>query len=787
MLSKQLRELGVSTFPCWLRRDDRLSKWVKGPAIPRGESWVVAATRPYGDPALNWSSGVFGIPIPEGIVIIDLDSYKGVTPEQVDALLGVRLPWAAAHIQRTIGGGDHYAFRVDWPVKQGDSIAGLAGFDTRCAQKGFICSGEGYTQIGFGVMALGVRDALPELPDACRPLLEAHTPTPAPATPSDQLIDADAVLEALRFINPQSSRADWLRIGLALRHAYANDPEAGLEVFNTWSSGGLSTAGTPHNYEPDRIEKDWYSFKPEGATTVSTIYYRAIQNGWNPPRLGIDASTVFGVQPDRFEGLITLIDESGADIRQTEAILESIRGAGCSPLQLALLAAQLKTALKAGGIKDTAVARHIDVLLSGAAPYQLQGATLTPGQILDHDTPIHPSAWAAQQTKGKQLKPKATLTNFEIMLAAYGIDVEFDVIAKVVTVKGPGVSQGGALHDEAALAYLESLCNLNEYPAASLRSMLMAVANRSAVNPVQDYVSSQVWDGRDHVGHLFHQLVLDPSEDARFAELLFRKWLRGAYSIGVGRLRRWEYVLVLVDPNGGAGKTRFFSTLCPEHLRKDSVILDVGNKDSVKMAISYWLCELGELDGTFNRSEQARIKAFLSQEADEMRLAYGRAYLKYPRHTAFMASVNENHFLLDPSHNRRMWPIEVTAANHLHTVDVAQMWAQVAHEVAAGQQCHLTPQEEQILTGRNESFRSGSVVVDRLSALAIVEDPHNCLTCTEVLSLAGLGNPNKLELNECARYLRRVGHREGREGNRRGFCVRVESPSVISHPFKIAK
>jgi hypothetical protein len=710
------------------------------------------------------------------VVILDLDVYKGATREAVNQLLGCALPWDAALIQNTISGGQHYAFGVEWTVRQGDSL-GVPGFDTRVAGKGFICTGTGYTPVGFGPLALAYPGSLPRLPDAARAVLELVKA--APRTPTEHSApEVEQIIAALRHINPGGTRKDWLVVGLALRNAFKDDEVTGLDVFDRWSSGEFWAGGTPENYVAEHIPGQWTSFKPDGETTVATLFYKAVQGGWTPPAT-FNTASAFGVQaagPDVFDALVERVIESGGDTRQTAAIVDEIRAAGCSALQVALLAAELKMALKEAGIKDARVAQHIDGLLapSSATPPRLLPGKLpeTTGGVLDANTPLHPTAWAPYHTKGKDMKPKGTVANFEILMRSYGVRITFDEIGKCINITGPSVPGGGVLHEEAALSYLDSLANLNEFPAASVRSMVMPMANENTINPVRQWVAEAPWDGRDHVGALFAEMTLTDGEDARFCEILFRKWMRGAYSIGTGAISRWEHVIVLMDPFGGAGKTRFFSTLCPPALRTDSVILDADNKDSIKMAISYWLTELGELDGTFDRSASHKLKAFLSLEKDEMRLAYGRTYLKYPRRTAFFASVNETNFLRDPSNNRRFWAMEVIRANHLHSVNVQQAWAQVAAECAAGYEVYLNAQEMQILVARNEGFRGGSRIADRLARSGLVEGTSaDHKTLTEVLELAGVGNPTKADLDECGRWLRRVGIHQVKVRGVRGYNV----------------
>lgn len=792
--AEQLRSAGVLTFPCWARFNPQKGRWDKGPAVPRGESWQVSAQRAFNDPVLDWSSGIFGVPIPPGVLVLDLDVYKGATRQAVEQYLGCALDWDRALIQQTIGGGEHYAFQCNWPARQGDTLDGCTGFDTRAAGKGFIASGQGYTPVGFGLFALAHPAQLPALPAQARAVLEQpETPerdAPAPL-PTDDERNTDQVVAALRHIDPGTSRDEWVRVGLALRHYYHDDEPTGMDLFDRWSAGEYWEGGAPPNYVPEHIPHQWGSFKPEGKTTVATLFYRAIQSGWVPPA-NFDTSAAFGdgaMDATAFQGLVERVRESGGDITQTADILAEIRGAGCNSLQVALLAAELKGALKDAGIKDAQVGKLVDQMLAvRSVTIEHPGMKPEPGQYLDDNTPLHPTSWAPMQTKGKDMKPKGTLRNFEIMLEAYGVRIQFDEVGKTLQMSGPTMPGKGVLHEEAALSYLDSLANLNDYPTTAVRGMIMPVANKHTVNPVRQWIDQTPWDGQDHVGHLWQQITLEDGEDAQFCELLFRKWMRGAYAIGTGLIDRWEHVIVLIDPNGGTGKTRFFSTLCPRELRTDSIILDTANKDSVKMAISYWLTELGELDGTFSRSDSAKLKAFLSMEKDEMRLPYGRAYLEYPRRTAFFASVNETHFLIDPSDNRRFWGIRVAGVNHTHQVNMQQAWAQVAAEVAQGMIGHLTPQEDQTLRMRNEHFRTASPIADALSSIELTKgDSTDHKTATEILAFAGLGRPTKADLNEAARWLRRSGFPEVRRGGRRGFCVQVEAktaqafkPTVVS-------
>ncbi len=338
-LALQLYAAGLGVFPC---RTD------KAPAVPKDTDWREWATQP--PASQHWSTGIVGVPIPPGVVVLDLDTYKGATREQVDAALGVRLPWDPALIQHTLHGGQHYAFAVDWPVLYGSNKAGVKGLDTRVTGKGYIATGDGYTSVGFGVYAMLHPSALPRLPDACRALLEHvdHQPTEHVALPEGNR-DIDTIRQALSRLNPGCDRTEWLHIGLALRHQFHDDESTGLAIFDEWSRGALTATGdAPENYSAETIEGQWGSFKPEGGRTISSLFYSAIQAGWVPPA-GIDTATAFGgtaASADQFDELIDRITEQGGNPKSTNDLRIAIQALPCNELQRGILLATLHRELK---------------------------------------------------------------------------------------------------------------------------------------------------------------------------------------------------------------------------------------------------------------------------------------------------------------------------------------------------------------------------------------------------------------------------------------------------------
>jgi hypothetical protein len=90
------------------------------------------------------SSAMYGIKVPTGFMVIDLDTYKDVTREDVENVLGGPLEWDDAYSQQTLNGGEHYIFAVpeDSNIKQGSDLFNVKGFDTRAANRGYVATGK---------------------------------------------------------------------------------------------------------------------------------------------------------------------------------------------------------------------------------------------------------------------------------------------------------------------------------------------------------------------------------------------------------------------------------------------------------------------------------------------------------------------------------------------------------------------------------------------------------------------------------------------------------------------
>lgn len=227
-----------------------------------------------------------GVGVPAGHVFIDLDTYKGVTREAVEAALGVVLPWDDALIQRTVSGGEHYCFRLPdgAEVRQGSSVLGVPGLDTRTHGKGWICTGEGYEDMTLlGMPEAVFMEAWPMLPVEAAELMQDGPPMVDTDGKDPLGYTEEQLREILSVLDPApTAREDWLAVGMALHHETGGSRE-GFRLFNEWS-GSRDEAGELRyaKYKVEDVRAAWQSFKRKAGgavTTARTLRMMASEQG----------------------------------------------------------------------------------------------------------------------------------------------------------------------------------------------------------------------------------------------------------------------------------------------------------------------------------------------------------------------------------------------------------------------------------------------------------------------------------------------------------------------------
>ena len=397
--------------------------------------------------------------------------------------------------------------------------------------------------------------------------------------------------------------------------------------------------------------------------------------------------------------------------------------------------------------------------------------------ILERET--RQPKWIKVNAKGK---PSSTIGNLEILLRGQGIRLVYDEIAKdaVMTIPGTKYHPDGKVAAE--VAHVLSLCAEFGLPRSQIEEYLTNISMKNPVNYVKDWIKKAVWDGSDRLEELYATISVSKGFSEELKNLIIRRWLISAVAAAFSKGEFYNRGVLVLQGRQGMGKTSWLANLVSRNLTwfSSRPSLDPRDRDAVKQALSYWITELGELEGIF-KGDLARLKAFLTLQQDELRLPYGKTYSKFARRTVFCASVNQAEFLSDKTGNSRWWVLPCVEIDYAHKIDMRQLWAQ-AHELyAAGERWYFNRAEEDELSESNWEFEQADEIEDIIKSKFDWESYERdvelglceLLTATEALALCKVDKPDRGQAMRAGETLRRLTERRAQRlhGGRRCYLV----------------
>lgn len=213
------------------------------------------------------------------------------------------------------------------------------------------------------------------------------------------------------------------------------------------------------------------------------------------------------------------------------------------------------------------------------------------------------------------------------------------------------------------------------------------LADDNAYSPVVDYLQDcyikykQLSDIYNPVNLLWKTLHLSATaqENEPFLKKLFVKWLVGCVAIAHNTGETNLQGVLVLKGGQGIGKTTFARKLVPAGTDwfAEGLSINTKDKDSVLLATSFWIGELGELSETFRKSSFDELKQFLTRSQDEIRAPYAELARNEPRRTTNIATVNDDTFLADKTGNRRYWIIDLDFIDLDTPINIDLLWGAV--------------------------------------------------------------------------------------------------------------
>jgi len=263
---------------------------------------------------------------------------------------------------------------------------------------------------------------------------------------------------------------------------------------------------------------------------------------------------------------------------------------------------------------------------------------------------------------------------------------------------------------------------LPSMPRGTLEEAVLMVAKRHRFHPVRSRLEHLrgTWDGVKRCATWLERACRKPDEelDPDTQDYLARvgTWLlmamcarvlperREGSRIVIGPGCKFDY-MVIFEGAQGARKSTLASVLGWEYSADTGLVL--GEKDSYQNLQGVWVYEWGELD-SLNKSDVQKVKQFVSSPKDRFRASFDRRPKDYLRQVVFIGTTNEDHYLTDPTGNRRFWPVAVTREIDIGWVqaNLDQLFAEALTYVDAGERFHPTTAEQRKLFDPQQSDRT---------------------------------------------------------------------------------
>lgn len=178
------------------------------------------------------------------------------------------------------------------------------------------------------------------------------------------------------------------------------------------------------------------------------------------------------------------------------------------------------------------------------------------------------------------------------------------------------------------------------------------------------------------VKEYFHSLpTIEPAEDGYIAQLsktvtvtnpekwseYITKWLMGVVANALTEIGCQNHTCLVLTGEQGKFKTTWLDHLCPLSLKSYLFTgkIDPQNKDVLTLIAEYLFINIDDQLKALNKRDENELKNLITTPAVKYRRPYDVYIEEYPHLASFMASVNGNDFLTDPTGSRRFLPFEV--------------------------------------------------------------------------------------------------------------------------------
>ena len=243
------------------------------------------------------------------------------------------------------------------------------------------------------------------------------------------------------------------------------------------------------------------------------------------------------------------------------------------------------------------------------------------------------------------------------------------------------------------------------------------------------------------------------------------KWLVAVVANAIDDRECRNHTCLVLTGEQGKFKTTFLDLLCPPALHGYSYTGKIypQEKDTLTYVGQNLIINIDDQLKTLNKRDENELKNLITCPMVKYRMPYDKHVEEPPHMASFVASVNGNDFLTDPTGSRRFLPFEVLSIdiNRARAVSMDAVYAEAKSLLQSGYRYWFNDEEIAELYRESEAFQVQTAEMElllRCFELPTTNSDCSYLTTTEILTYLGAYTRQPLTAKRMGEALKKAGY-----------------------------
>ena len=247
--------------------------------------------------------------------------------------------------------------------------------------------------------------------------------------------------------------------------------------------------------------------------------------------------------------------------------------------------------------------------------------------------------------------------------------------------------------------------------------------------------------------------------------LYLTKWLVAVVANAMDDRECRNHTCLVLTGEQGRFKTTFLDLLCPPKLHGYSYTGKIypQEKDTLTYIGQNLIINIDDQLKALNKRDENELKNLITCPMVKYRMPYDKHVEEHPHMASFVASVNGNDFLTDPTGSRRFLPFEVLSIdiNRARSVSMDAVYAEAKSLLESGYRYWFNDAEIAELYRESEVFQVQTAEMElllRCFELPTTDSDCSYLTTTEILTYLGAYTRQSLTAKRMGEALKKAGY-----------------------------